>query len=183
MKTSLAVALMTTFLLMGCGGHGNVAHDVYEKEQFSEDSPYKIDFSDSAQDVCESAQLALLSQGYRIIDSDKDSVTVQKDFQPDANENVVINLKLVCRVQPSGSTLFASALQTIFELKKNVQSTSLGISALGSISIPLGSTSDQLVKISAKTISDRDFYDRLFLLVESYLRQLNTSESPVNPTP
>jgi hypothetical protein len=182
MKSSLAVALMTSFLLMGCGGR-NVTRAVYDVEKFKEDSPYKRDFSDSAQNVCECAQLALLSQGYRISGAEKESVTAQKDFQPDADANVVINLKIVCRGQASGSILFASALQTVYELKKNSQSTSLGISTLGSISVPLGSTSGELVKVGAETIADKDFYDRFFTLVESYLEQRETDTPPASPTP
>lgn len=174
MKKSLAAVLTATLLVMGCGGRG-VVHNVYETEQFKDDSAYKRDFSDPAQDVCESAQLALLSQGYRITSSEQGSVMAQKDFQPNAEVSVIINLKAVCRAQPSGSILFASALQTTYELKKNLQSTSLGISTLGSISLPLGSSSESLIKVGAETISDKDFYDRFFTLVESYSLQ---RESP-----
>jgi len=170
MNRSLAAVLAATLLVMGCGGR-SVAHNIYETEQFKDDSPYKRDFSDSAQDVCESAQLALLSQGYRITNSEQGAVMAQKDFQPDAEVSAIINLKAVCRVQTSGSILFASALQTTYELKKNLQSTSLGISTLGSISLPLGSSSESLIKVGAETISDKDFYDRFFTLVESYLLQ------------
>lgn len=174
MKKSLAAVLTATLLVLGCGGR-SVVHNVYETEQFKDDSPYKRDFSDSAQEVCVSAQLALLSQGYRITSSEQGSVMAQKDFQPNAEVSAIINLKAVCRVQPSGSILFASALQTTYELKKNLQSTSLGISTLGSISLPLGSSSESLIKVGAETISDKDFYDRFFTLVESYLLQ---RESP-----
>lgn len=170
MKRSLVAVLAATFLVLGCGGRGAV-HEVYEAEKFKDDSLYKRDFSDSAQKVCESAQLALLSQGYRITGFESTSVTAQKDFQPNAEANVVINLRIVCRERPPGSILFASALQTIYELKKSLQSTSVGISALGSISLPLGSSSDSLVKVGAETISDKDFYDRFFSLVESYVEQ------------
>ncbi len=170
MKPSLAAALAATLLMLGCGGR-NVAHGVYEAEQFKGDSPYRRDFGEPARDVCESAQFALLSQGYRITGADPGTVTAQKDFRPDTEANVVINLRVVCREQPSGSIIFASALQTVYELKKAHQSTSLGISTLGSISLPLGSSSDSLVKVGAETISDKDFYDRFFTLVESYLMQ------------
>lgn len=170
MKRTLAVALLAMFFLPGCAGH-SVVHSVYEAEQFKDDSAYKHEFSDPAQTVCESAQLALLSQGYRITASEQKSVTAQKDFQPNADANVVINLKIVCRERPPGSVLFASALQTIFQLKKSLQSTSVGISALGSISLPMGTTSDSLVKVGAETISDKDFYDRFFSLVETYVDQ------------
>lgn len=52
-----------------------------------------------------------------------------------------------CRAKHSGSMLFASALQTTYEVKKEHESTSVGISALGSVSLPLGSTSGALVKV------------------------------------
>jgi len=92
-------------------------------------------------------------------------------------------MKNLCRGLPSGSILFTSALQTIYGVKKIAQSSSLGISALGSISLPLGSTSGELVKTGAETIADKDFYDRFFTLVESYLEQRETDAPPASPAP
>ena len=48
-------------------------------------------------------------------------------------------------------------------------------SALGSISVPLSSTQDSLVKVASETIPAGEFYDRFFILMQRMLRE-NTSE-------
>jgi len=167
MKNMWPLALATALLIAGCGGP-----DVYRGESFKADSPYKQNYPVPAAKACSAAQLAILSQGYKISLSDNSVIYAQKDFQPDDDINVTIELNVVCKDYLSGSIVFANAVQTKYELKKSRQSTSVGIPSVGSISLPFGKTTEALVKIGGETVSDTVFYQRFFALVRSYLDSL-----------
>lgn len=166
-KSLLLVAFIALPPLVGCGGH-----DVYRDESFREDSPYKRGYPVPASNACMAAQLAILSQGYKVTLADGSVIYAQKDFQPDDEINVTIEMNVVCKDYRSGSILFANAIQTKYELKKSRQTTSVGIPSVGSISLPMGKTTDSLVKIGGETISDEAFYQRFFALVRTYLEPL-----------
>ena len=81
---------------------------------------------------------------------------------------------MVCVPQTSDGKVslgFATALQDRYALKKSATSASLGVGALGSLSLPFSSSNDSLVKIGSETIAQRSFYDSFFELLESYLTQ------------
>jgi hypothetical protein len=65
--------------------------------------------------------------------------------------------------------MFANALQDRYSLKKSNTSASLGVGVLGSVSMPIGSSDDSMVKVASETVTAAQFYDRYFALVESYL--------------
>ena len=67
--------------------------------------------------------------------------------------------------------MFANALQDRYALKKVNNSASLGVGVLGSVSMPIGSTDDSMVKVASETVSSAKFYDRYFALVELFLPQ------------
>ncbi|HAA41324.1 MAG TPA: DUF2242 domain-containing protein, partial [Pseudomonas sp.] len=69
------------------------------------------------------------------------------------------------------STMFANALQDRYALKKVNNSASLGVGVLGSVSMPIGSTDDSMVKVASETVSAPKFYDRYFALVDVFLPQ------------
>lgn len=160
----VAAIITVTLLSVACGGH-----DVYRDETFSTESPYKKSFNVSAEKACQGAQMAMLSQAYKINRSEKTEIAAQKDFQPDDDTNVTIELHVICKDFLPGSIIFANALQTTYELKKSRQSTSVGIPSVGSISVPLGKTTESLVKVGGETISDKEYYSRFFALVQTYL--------------
>ena len=166
MKNVRRLALCAVLLLAACGGH-----DVYRDESFKQDSPYRQDYPVPASNACNAAQLAILSQGYKVSLNDGSSIYAQKNFQPDDEINVTIELNVVCKDYLSGSMVFAKAVQTKYELKKSRQTTSLGIPSVGSISLPMGKTTESLVKVGGETVSDPAFYQRFFALVRSYLGQ------------
>lgn len=64
---------------------------------------------------------------------------------------------------------FVSAVQDRYSLRKSSSSASLGVSAIGSVSLPLSSNDDSLVKVASETIPAGEFYDRFFQLVDRYL--------------
>jgi hypothetical protein len=67
------------------------------------------------------------------------------------------------------STMFANALQDRYALKKTNNSASLGVGVLGSVSMPIGSTDDSMVKVASETVASAKFYERFFGLVENFL--------------
>ncbi len=165
MKSALNLAVILILLLTaGCGGR-----PVYRDEAFREESPFRRNLAVTAQKACEAAQLAMLSQAYRISQQEATEIHAQKDFQPDRDASVTIDLNVVCKDTPSGSIIFANAVQTKYELKKSSQTTSVGIPSVGSLSLPWGKTAENLVKVGGETISDEDYYARFFALVKNIL--------------
>lgn len=158
---------LVSALLAACGGH-----DVYRSENFQENSPYKQSYPVPAGRACEAAQLAILSQGYKVSHNELAAIYAQKDFQPDDDINVTIEMTVVCKDYLAGSIVFVNAIQTKYELKKSRQSTSLGIPSVGSISLPMGKTTESLVKVGGETVADATFYQRFFALVSKYLEPL-----------
>lgn len=144
---------------------------VYQHEAFGSTSTYSRSFADSADKTCEAARRALLSQGYLVNQAKADLVDGQKNFQPKSDSHVQIVFRVVCVADASGkgSSAFVSALEDRYALKKSNNSASLGVGALGSISLPFSSSDDALVKVASATIPAGDFYQRFFVLVERYL--------------
>lgn len=151
---------------------------VWQSETFQADERFSRLFDSANKEVCEAARRALLSQGYVISQADASLVKGVKRFQPENEVNVEIAFNVVCL--PDGrdgqlATAYVSAQQERFVVKKNSSSTSLGVSALGSISIPTSSTQDSLVKVAAETIASTEFYDRFFNLMLKNLAELKAS--------
>ena len=64
-------------------------------------------------------------------------------------------------------------MQDRYTLKKNPNSASVGLAAIGSLSIPLTASGDSLVKVGSETIPAGRFYERFFSLMEHNLRGLS----------
>ena len=83
--------------------------------------------------------------------------------------------------------MFANALQDRYALKKVNNSASLGVGVLGSVSMPIGSTDDSMVKVASETVSSAQFYDRFFGLVEVFLpkpkEEKKAQHAPQQPKP
>jgi hypothetical protein len=65
--------------------------------------------------------------------------------------------------------VFVSAVQDRYALKKSPTSASVGVGALGSVSLPFGSNDDSLVKVASSTVTDAEFYRRFFQRLQQYL--------------
>ena len=74
--------------------------------------------------------------------------------------------------------MFANAVQQLYALRKTNTSASLGVSVLGSLSMPIGSSDDSLVKIGSLTLTKSGLYDRFFGLLEEYLSSTTTGQEP-----
>jgi len=183
MRVVLAAAMAAT-LMAGCGSFGGApAHknSVYQSERFASDETFSRLFDASVQDTCEAARRALLSQGYVINAALPDSISGTKRFQPEGEVHVEISFTIVCVPEGGGgklATAYVSALQDRYNVKRSANSTSLGVSAIGSISVPLSSTSESLVKVASETIPAGQFYDRFFALMQRLIAQQGIEETP-----
>jgi Uncharacterized protein conserved in bacteria (DUF2242) len=165
----------TRFLLFGLLAAGlgacSTPPRVYQQEQFGVTSAYSRTYPASSSATCEAARRALLSQGYLISTAKDDAIEGRKSFQQDANTHIQIAFSVVCMSgsKGNGSIAFANALHDRYALRKSSNSASVGVGLLGSLSLPIGSSDDAMVKVASETITLRDFYDRFFGLVAHYL--------------
>lgn len=170
--TTLAAALA----LSGCANpfaKEKVA-SAYQHETFATNENFSRLIDDSAPNACEAARLALLSQGYIITAAKPEAVNGSKSFQPDGDTHLEIGFTIVCvpdGKDPQISTMYVSAQQDRYAVKKSAVSTSLGVSAIGSISLPMSSSQDSMVKVASETILAPDFYTRFFSLTEQKLKE------------
>lgn len=157
-----------------------------QQEDFGSSGKFSRMFDASAAQTCEAARRALLSQGYVISTAGKELVQGQKSFQPESETHVLVDIRVVCAPESKDGRIslgFVTALQDRYALKKSNTSASLGVGALGSVSLPLSSSSDAMVKVGSETVVLESFYDRFFALVQHYLVQdlEDADTSPVQP--
>ncbi|MCP1507395.1 hypothetical protein J2Y83_003369 [Pseudomonas marginalis] len=167
---SLGLALV----LAGATGCSSPKTAIYEHENFDDSGTFSRDYPVSDIAACEAARRALLSQGYIITSSDPKLVVGNKSFQQTGETHMQISFNVVCADDGKGknhSTIFANALQDRYALKKVNNSASLGVGVLGSVSMPIGSTDDSMVKVASETVSAPKFYERYFSLVDVFLPQ------------
>ena len=173
MRRSATVGLVMAASLSGLlGGCASTPKSFPSQENFSSTVTYSRLFDASAAQTCEAARRALLSQGYIISSAREDMVEGRKSFQPEPESHLQMEIRVVCAPDtPDGkvSLGFVTALQDVYALKKSNNSASLGVGALGSVSLPFSSSSDAMVRVGSKTISSDIFYERFFDLVKRYL--------------
>ena len=179
---SLGLALV----LAGATGCSSPKTAIYEHENFDDSGTFSRSYPVSDTAACEAARRALLSQGYIITSSDPKLVVGNKSFQQTGETHLQISFNVVCADDGKGknhSTIFANALQDRYALKKVNNSASLGVGVLGSVSMPIGSTDDSMVKVASETVSAPKFYERYFALVDLFLPQevKKTAHIPEQP--
>jgi hypothetical protein len=151
------------------------------QEKFGSTATYSRLFDARPEQTCEAARRALLSQGYIINTARVDLVEGQKSFQPEPEAHLQMAIRVVCAPEsPDGkiSLGFVTALQDSYQLKKSNNSASLGVGAIGSVSLPFTSGNDSMVKVSSVTISSDAFYDSFFELVSRYLATVDDLPLP-----
>jgi hypothetical protein len=145
---------------------------MYEHENFDDSGTFSRNYPVTDSVSCEAARRALLSQGYIITSSDPKLVSGHKSFQQTGDTHMEISFNVVCADDGSAghhATMFANALQDRYALKKTNNSASLGVGVLGSVSMPIGSSDDSMVKVASETVTAQKFYERFFTLVEQFL--------------
>ena len=165
----LAAALGFSGLLSACA---SPVKSFVSQEEFGSTVTYSRLFDATAAQTCEASRRALLSQGYLISSSREDLVEGRKSFQPEPESHLQMEIRVVCAPESADGKVslgFVTALQDVYALKKSNNSASVGVGALGSLSLPFSSSNDAMVKVGSKTISTDVFYDRFFDLVKRYL--------------
>ncbi|MFT4069061.1 DUF2242 domain-containing protein [Paraburkholderia sp.] len=182
-STITAAALFGLLTLAACSStpQPKLTQEMFETGA----SPYARNFNSSTTDSCEAARRALLSQGYLTTMARPDTVDGTKNFQPTSDTHVVVEFHVVCTPGEEAadtSIVYVNAVQNGFALKKSDTSATVGLSVLGSLSLPIRSNNDAMVKISSETIPSGKFYDRFFGLVDHYLQTVVRTQ-PVTSSP
>ncbi|AOA73625.1 DUF2242 domain-containing protein [Stenotrophomonas rhizophila] len=182
----LSHALPAGLLALGlsaCGG--KAADSTLLRESFDSGDTYSRTVPGTPAQACEAARRTLLSQGYAIARADADAVEANKNFQPTEDSHEQLVLRISCAARGDEALVFVSAVQDRYALKKSPTSASVGVGALGSVSLPFGSNDDSLVKVASSTVQDGDFYRRFFTRLQQYLpaAKASTPEPAAAPAP
>lgn len=151
-------------LLAGCATHRPAP-------QFTADAPFSRTFSGSGDAVCWSVKRALLSQGY-MLDRPNDAgvLTGSRDEQPRPKLDVTIRLQTSCADNRNGTSIvFVTATREENRLQKMKQTTSMGVGP-ATLTMPSGSA-EVLGTVARRTITEPDFYNQFFSLVQHYAEQ------------
>ena len=162
--------LVAALLLAGCAAP-HLPH-YGPQESFSSVATYSRLFDAPPQHTCEAARRALLSQGYLIQGASAAQVDGTTHFQPDADSHLQIMIRVVCVPEAANGRIslsFVTAVQDRFTLKRVSNSASLGVGAIGSVSVPMTAGSEAMIKVGSETIAADGFYDSFFDLVRRYL--------------
>lgn len=171
---------MAAFMMAaGLAACSSTSQKVTIQEDFASTDIHAHSFAGTDMATCEAARRALLSQGYVIHEANASLIRGRKNFQPGADVHVQIEFHVVCAPDSKGSnstTAFANAVRDRYSLKKSSTSASVGVPALGSVSVPFGMSDDSLVKVASETITSKSFYERFFALVERYFDDSSVQE-------
>lgn len=155
-------------IVAGCASHA--VDNPLVRESFDSGDTYTRDVEATPAQACEAARRALLGQGYAIARASADSVEANKNFQPKEELHEQLVLRISCAARDNGGAqVFASAVQDRYALKKSPTSASVGVGALGSVSLPFGSNDDSLVRVASSTVQDPVFYRHFFERLQQYL--------------
>ena len=165
------VALVACALLSACGTAARPkSPPLFMEESFDSDNIYSRSYATVPARACEAARRALLGQGYVVTRATGETVEATKNFQPEPEDHQQLDLRVSCVEHGADQALvFVSAVQDRYALKKNPTSASVGVGVLGSVSLPIGSSDDSLVRVASKTVRDAGFYKRFFDRVSYYL--------------
>lgn len=152
-------------------------------------SPFSRTFNANSTQTCEAARRALLNQGYLATATRPDTIDATRDFQPSGDKHITVEFHVVCTPgddPENTSIVYANAVQSGYALKKSDTSASVGFSLLGSVSLPIRSSSDSMVKVSSETIKAGTFYKQFFEYVDHYLhsapKTMRVAPTPIKAT-
>ena len=167
---AVALACGAILVMAGCTSAGVKTFGV--QENFGSVATYSRLFDATPAQTCEASRRALLSQGYVISSSSADLVEGKKSFQPEPESHLQMVVRVVCVPEANDGKVslgFVTATQDTYALRKTNNSASVGVGAIGSVSLPFSSSSESLVKVGSETIANDTFYDSFFDLVKRYL--------------
>lgn len=181
-------ALMCTVVLTGCALPGKskpASATTVAEAAFSESDTFSRTYGNSPEQSCEAARRALLSQAYLMTDVAATRMSARKNFQQTREQHYEVEFHVTCVSNPgSSSTLFVSAVQQIYGLRKTSSSASVGVGILGSFSLPVMSEDESMIKVGSVTLTKPDLYQRFFDLVENHLVAMRTlpEAAPAEPS-
>lgn len=173
--------LLSVAGLLAVAGCQTVPTGTYETEKFDSAGIYSRNYGFPSATACEAARRTLLSQGYVISAYSSTQIDARKNFQPLPSAHVQIGFRVVCAddgAQGKATSMFVNAMEDRYTLKKVNTAASLGVGALGSVSLPFSSSDDSLVKVGSETISAGHFYESFFDLVGKFLGTPPREEIP-----
>jgi hypothetical protein len=170
METVRAATLaLLAGLLAACSGPRPLLDP---QEAFDSGGTYSRTYDAPESRTCEAARRALLSQGYAIGVATPEQVRGRKSFQPGPETHAEVEVTVVCAPEGEGgrrTAAFVNAVQDSYTLRKSNSSASVGVSPIGSLSLPFSGSGEALVKVGSLTITSAPFYRRFFQLVDRYL--------------
>lgn len=178
---SVLLPFLAAALLAGCASRQKQEAPP-SGETFDADDTYSRSLRATPAQACEAARRALLGQGYVVGRASADAVEATKNFQPQAETHTQIQVRVTCLPQDDAHALvFVNAVQDRYALKKTSSSASVGVGVLGSVSLPVGSSDDSLVRVASNTVQNTKFYQRFFERVKYYLP--SEPDRPAAPPP
>lgn len=159
------LALLALIALAGCGG----TEAYHRSERFDRDARHRRDFAAAPDALCEAARKVLAGQGYwvtRTAEGGNITVMGQKEFRAEDKQFAVIQMQLNCLPAAQGSaSLFATALESRYDVRQSKEKTSVGVPLLAPITITSSSSSEGQVKLRGETVEERSFYEDFFRAV------------------
>ncbi len=164
-RLCLAATLLVG-VLAGCQTTKPTA-SAYQAETFTVETPFQYYSERGPEAVCEIGKRALLSQGYQIEGNLPTTIKGEKYFRPDPAQATRLTITLVCLPSSVGAAVYASAMETNYQLKSSGTSAGFSVDGVGSVSMPWAAEKDTLVKLGEVTITAPEFYQRLFELIRT----------------
>ena len=184
MKICRVLPLVPVALLAGCAANSraerSVETPVYQKELFARETPYWKSFAAKPAEICESARQALMSQGFLITELQANSspppgaliINGRKFIEPLHGAEIELAVNVTCAAHGGADGIaYVTAWEDHLVAKRNALPASVGLGPVGSISLPMGSAEDSLVKVGVNMITDGTFYERFYTLMGSLLNQ------------
>ena len=162
---SIGISLLLGLALASCST--TKPPRAYQAETFTAETPFAYYSSREPEGACEIGKRALLSQGYQVEDAKPLNIHGEKSFLPIPEQATKLTITLVCLPSSLGAVIYANALESHFELKSRGNSAGVSVSGMGSLSLPWTADKDTLVKTGEETITQPEFYQRLFELIKT----------------
>jgi hypothetical protein len=177
---SITLALVLAASLTACGSSQTKKEEPAPLgETFGAEDTYSRSYDVPPSTACEATRRALLGQGYVIGKMTPGTVEAIKNFQPQADVHTQLKVLTTCVPKSEGgSIVFINAVQDLYALKSQSNSASVGVSMIGSVSLPIGASNANLVRVGSNTVQNQDFYRRLFDRVTFYLPGTPTNAPP-----
>ena len=173
-------------VLAACGSNRSRSQAAPLGEVFGADDTYSRTYQVAPDVACEATRRALLGQGYIIRVMASESLEASKHFQPQSDIHTQLNVRATCvpRVDDS-AIVFINAVQERYALKGQSSSASVGVSMIGSVSVPvpIGGGNATLVRVGSNTVQNQEFYTRLFDRVGFYLPGTPSERTAPPPEP